>query len=179
MQKTITRLAVMTAGLLAGCTLVGATTVQYTFSGTCTYHCTGTVSAVLTLEGYTPGDTLTAGEFVSLSYLSNDNSVTITAPLNTTPGASVLQALPVTSGNVSEGFISPYPGYGFATDTGGGWNLEYAYSSKNAGPVEFGNSGLWTLSTTSSATPEPGALLLASTGGALLVLMRKLKRRQA
>lgn len=180
MQKRIVRSIIMTAALLAGCTLAGATTVEYDYSGTCTHGCTGTMSVVVILSDYYPADPLTPSEFVSLSYQSSDTTFSFTSLNSNDIGGSVLNSLPSTSGDAYELFIpSSYPMDVFSTNGSGGWNLQTNFYTKDPFSIDSGNSGLWTLSTGTSATPEPTGLLLASTGGALLVFLRKLKRQKA
>ncbi len=149
--------AVVSATILPFAT---AGTVVYDFAGTCTFGCTGTMSAILTLQNYNPGDALTENEVVSLVYASSDLSATISS---LEPGQSFTSSMPVTTGGSVFVVQGTYPGYIFGTGTAGGWSISFLHDTKDsAGPKDVGSGGTWTLQ--SSGVPEPSAFLLGLAG---------------
>ena len=91
-------------GLFAGLVLVlnaGTATalVIYDWSGTCTDNCTGTATAVLTLQdSYIPGTVLAEADFVSFSYSSSSGSYDIPGDADFLQLIGSTGALPVLSG---------------------------------------------------------------------------------
>jgi hypothetical protein len=73
-------LAALTAlfGVAALAAPVAATNTTFLFTGYC-FDCTGTATAELVLKGYTLGDVLTTGNFVSFTYSSNLTSFELDA----------------------------------------------------------------------------------------------------
>ncbi len=136
----------------------------FTFRGDCSdcYDGSGSVSATLTLQNYTPGDAIDASEFVSFSYGGSDlfpaYSITdlgdlgdIEGSLGSSPGFYNVNLF----GRVSGGETFDYD-Y-FNTDDMGGWNTGVVQSA------DIGVNGVWN-ETTTSAAPEPAAWALTALG---------------
>jgi hypothetical protein len=63
--------------------------IVFDWTGTCEFNCTGTPSGVLTLtDAYVFGTAISAADFVSLVYNSNDQSQDITSPSLLTGGVN-------------------------------------------------------------------------------------------
>jgi hypothetical protein len=129
---------------------------QFTFAGFCTDVCTGEGTAVLTLQNYTLGTPLTANDFVSFSYESEQNSFSVdSSELQKITGA--LPAVLPSSASVS--IVVGAKDVIFMSSTGGngGWF---------AGPEGSVDAGLFS-SWSAAAVPEPStwAMLLIGFGG--------------
>jgi hypothetical protein len=82
------------------------------FTATCTLSCTGTATGLLILtDAYVPGTVITSATFVSFSYLSSDESFTITDPLAEPDSTGGLTA----NGSITGPGVSGSPG--IAPDT--------------------------------------------------------------
>jgi len=132
------------------------TLTSFSFTGTCTLDCTGTVTATLVLQNYTIGNSLNAGNFDSFMYHSNIfpdvtvNSVSfLSGGFNSLPGTAVVN------------LISNAPQFQFISGFGspGGWCAGISCSG------DFGVNGPW------SVTPLPAALPFFASGLAGLGLL--------
>ncbi len=156
--------------------LAGASqAATFTFSGVCT-DCpppSGTENVTATLvmaNSYQQGQDINPGNFVSFTF---DGSVNIPGGFTFTELAdwsgSIPQNLPGPAGLSLYGSDENYF-YGFVSNINGNWDI-----FRNSTNFDTGNSGLWNGGST-SAVPEPSAILLVAGGLAVLGFRRwKLK----
>lgn len=146
-------------GLALSAGNVGAVII-YDWSGTCSNNCSGTASAVLTLNSsYTPGKALSAADFVSFSYSSSSGSYDIPADASFVGLIGLAGALPVFSGVTLLGPINfDFDGLGttFSVDTTGFWGS--GFTPKFA-ELDFGDSHSW-----ERRIPEPSTFALLGLG---------------
>ncbi|MCG8353973.1 MAG: PEP-CTERM sorting domain-containing protein [Kiloniellales bacterium] len=148
-------------------------TFIYDWTGTCTFGCTGTASAVLTLApSYTPGTTVSLADFVSFTFDATGPAVSIAAPPLPVPSGSFVGDLPLGTGFALSSFT--------ATD-----NLTWAFTSLADGSWQAltpsagatGTGGTFALR--AAAVPEPGTLTLFTFALGALVFLRKRRRWSA
>jgi hypothetical protein len=136
----------------------------FTFTGDCS-DCAGTGIGTLKLENYTPGNTLTTGNFVSFEYHSN----LITEAFS---NASFLngQLGPTFPAAQSVSIFDPLQKFEFFSGTDGFWCTGPRCAN------DIGSSSSWA----ATATPLPAALPLFAGGlGVVGFFARRRKRKNA
>lgn len=138
---------------------------MFTFTGQC-FDCSGTGTAILTVvDTYIPGNALTAGDFVSLTYYPTN---LLPAGLSITAAdlRSINGGLPTGLAGNSDLDISGVGGTGeIYTVADGHWYV----CPHSCG--DFGTSYTWTNGVT--VTPEPSTIALTGLGWAALTLVRR------
>ena len=154
--------------------------VVYQWSGVCTNGCTGTATGVLTLsDTYVPGTDVSASQFISFSYNSNNGSFTIPGsmtynPLNSFENNSqnLVGPLPVGSGPGGIFVDAVESSSWFGTDFPfgeGTWQFVISPSVVN----DRGNSYQWSL------VPIPAALPLFLSALAVFGFVARRRRSAA
>ncbi len=152
-------------------------TTKYTFVGICPDCDTnygplpGYGVGVLTLENYTPGDSLAASNFVDFSYLTGGESFEIEyfdflSISGSLPGVLPSAATVDIQGNYENG--KPTGQISFISSATGSWCAQIGNSNCNSG---FGPSSSWSL-------PEPSTWAMTLTGFAGLGWLARLRRRK-
>lgn len=183
-------LAAAASVALAG--VAQAQTTTYHFSGDCAAadQCTGSVSGDLVLSGYTPGDPLSASDFVSFDYTSSFFPAGITIqredqslPFEIVYNDDLSGMLGSSTGPYDVSFsgtktyaFSQGDTYAFHSSKDGSWSL-----TENGLTDDTGDNGMWTMTSGSvPAAPEPAtwALMIAGVAGAGAALRMSRDRRR-
>lgn len=162
MHHTICGLAIAGA-MMAALPIAQADDITYDFSGQCT-DCSGTVSAELVVQNYTPGTELTDSNLVSFHY----------------DGSNLFSAYTINSFAFLSGVIPSGSGWAdfdiqtaslffdsFAVD--GNWQTGTSGGGGGGGGrqgADHGTDGMWSSTPTTpppDTVPEPGTLALLST----------------
>lgn len=158
---------VASAAVTLGASAASATVV-YDWTGTCTNGCTGTATAVLTLDdAYTPGTALANSDFISFEFTSDAGSYTV-------PGAMTFlefdnpSSLPTTTGTTETRVDFTGGGTYFFQYASGNWDTWLSGSS-----LAQGNSGVWELRVSEVPLPGGMSMLVAGIGGLGFAKRRK------
>lgn len=145
----------------------------FIFTGTCTVDCIGTATGILTLTGYTQGDTLSAADFVSFDYISSDDNYDYTKNITTVVTGLIPVDLPADANLTIQGATAS--NFSFVSDAStGGWCVGYRPSL--CSPESNADKGL---NGSFNATPLPATLPLFAGGLGFVGYLTRRRKRNA
>ena len=151
------------------CATASRANIVFDWTGSCLFNCKGTPSAVLTLtDGYVFGSAISAADFVSLVYNSNDLSEDITSPSLLTGGVNA-------DGSIALGVLNirgPLNFPQFSETDEGDWQL---MPNATTTTPDLGTDGKFTLAV-HTAIPEPSTWAMMLLGFAGLGFAGYLRR---
>ncbi|HEY6621946.1 MAG TPA: hypothetical protein VIY68_20575 [Steroidobacteraceae bacterium] len=152
----------------------GITTDEtFVFTGTCTVDCAGTATGILTLTGYTQGTSLSAADFVSFDYMSNDDNYDYTKNGSTVVTGLIPVDLPADANITIQGV--ELSNFSFVSDAStGGWCV--GYGPNLCTPESNADKGL---NGSLSATPLPATLPLFAGGLGFVGYLTRRRERSA
>jgi hypothetical protein len=151
------------------CATAARANIVFDWTGTCLFNCKGTPSAVLTLtDAYVFGTTISAADFVSLVYNSNDQSKDITSTSLLTGGVNA-------DGSIALGVLNirgPLNFPQFSETDEEDWQL---MPNATTTTPDLGTDGKFTLAV-NTAIPEPSTWAMVLLGFAGLGFASYLRR---
>jgi hypothetical protein len=162
--------------MAAAWSVPASASIVYDFIGDCTSVCTGQGAATLTLtDDYSPGDSFTVGQFVSMSYQSSSIEYLFSASEILSLWDSLMPAVSG-PGDVNIDWIQNETGFiSNSTEWKSSCGNVSICTVSNGALVDTGTIGTWTLR--SAVVPIPPALWLFGSGllGLIGVARKKTK----